>query len=70
MASSAGGRAERRRTAFTRRLNRLTQEVSQSRQRSEQLQAALEKRTRRVQQLIGDRDRLTSLLVATPNCSE
>lgn len=51
-------------TALTGRLNRLTQEVSQSRQRSEQLQAALEKRTRRVQQLIGDRDRLTSLLVA------
>jgi hypothetical protein len=51
-------------TALTRRLNRLTQEVSQTRQRSEQLQAALEKRTRRVQQLIGDRDRLTSLLSA------
>ena len=51
-------------TALTAQLNRLTQEVSQSRQRSEQLQAALEKRTRRVQQLIGDRDRLTSLLVA------
>jgi hypothetical protein len=49
-------------TALTRRLNRLTQEVSQARQRSEQLQAALEKRTRRVQQLIGERDRLTSLL--------
>jgi hypothetical protein len=51
-------------TALTGRLNRLAQDVSQSRQRSEQLQAALEKRTRRVQQLIGDRDRLTSLLVA------
>ena len=51
-------------TALRAQLNRLTQEVSQSRQRSEQLQAALEKRTRRVQQLIGDRDRLTSLLVA------
>ena len=49
-------------TALTRRLNRLTQEVSQARQRSEQLQAVLEKRTRRVQQLIGERDRLTSLL--------
>jgi hypothetical protein len=49
-------------TALTGRLNRLTQEVAQSRQRSEQLQAAVEKLTRRVQQLIGDRDRLTSLL--------
>jgi hypothetical protein len=49
-------------TALTRRLNRLTQEVSESRQRSEQLQATLEKQTCRVQQLIGDRDRLTSLL--------
>jgi hypothetical protein len=48
--------------ALTRRLNRLTQEVSESRQRSEQLQAILEKNTCRVQQLIGDRDRLTSLL--------
>jgi hypothetical protein len=51
-------------TALMRRLNRLTQEVSQARQRNEQLQAVLEKRTRRVQQLIGERDRLTSLLSA------
>jgi hypothetical protein len=49
-------------TTLTRRLNQLTQEVSESRQRSEQLQAILEKHTRRLQQLIGDRDRLTSLL--------
>jgi hypothetical protein len=44
------------------RLDRLAQEVSASRQGSEQLRAVLEKRTRRVQQLIGERDRLTSLL--------
>jgi hypothetical protein len=49
-------------TALTRRLNQLMQEVSESRQRSEQLHAALEKHTRRAQQLIGDRDRLMSLL--------
>jgi len=49
-------------TALTRRLNRLTQELSQSRQRTEQLRATLEKQTRRVQQLIGERDRLISLL--------
>lgn len=48
--------------ALTQRLNRLTQEVSESRQRGEQLEATLAKRTRRVQQLIGERDRLTSLL--------
>jgi hypothetical protein len=51
-------------TTLTRQLNRLTQEVSESRQRSEQLQAILEKHASRVQQLIGDRDRLTSLLAA------
>jgi hypothetical protein len=50
--------------ALTQRLNRLTQELSESRQRGEQLKAALEKHTRRVQQLIGERDRLTSLLAA------
>jgi hypothetical protein len=46
----------------TARLNRLTQEVSELRQRSEQLQAVVEKRTRRVQQLLGERERLASLL--------
>ena len=49
-------------TALTQRLNQLTQEVSASRQRSEQLQAVLEKRSWRLQQLIGERDRLVSLL--------
>jgi hypothetical protein len=48
--------------SLTARLDRLTQEVSESRQRSEQLRAVLDKRTRRVQQLLGERDRLTSLL--------
>jgi hypothetical protein len=47
---------------LTARLDRLTHEVSASRQSSEQLRALLEKRTRRVQQLIGERDRLTSQL--------
>jgi hypothetical protein len=47
---------------LTARLDLLTQEVSESRQRSEQLRAVVEKRTRRVQQLIGERDRLISLL--------
>jgi hypothetical protein len=48
--------------SLTARLDRLTQEVSESRQRSEQLRAVVEKRTRRVQQLLGERDRLISLL--------
>jgi hypothetical protein len=48
--------------SLTARLDRLTQDVSESRQRSEQLRAVVEKRTRRVQQLLGERDRLTSLL--------
>jgi hypothetical protein len=47
--------------ALTERLDRLTQEVAEARGRGEQLEATLE-RTRRVQQLIGERDRLTSLL--------
>jgi len=48
--------------ALRQRFDRLTQEVAEARQRGEQLRTALEKRTRRVQQLIGERDRLTSLL--------
>ena len=48
--------------ALTQQLHRLTQEIAESRQRGEQLRATLEKRTRRVQQLIGERDLLTSLL--------
>jgi TolA-binding protein len=48
--------------SLTARLDQLTQDLSESRQRSEQLRATLEKRTRRVQQLIGERDRLTTLL--------
>ena len=48
--------------ALTHRLNRLTREVSESRQRGEQLKSSLEKSTRRMQQLIGERDRLASLL--------
>ena len=48
--------------ALAQRINRLTQELSESRQRREQLQATLEKQTRRVQQLLGERDQLKSLL--------
>ena len=48
--------------ALTRQLDRLTQEVDESRERGERLEAALGKSTRRLQQLIGERDRLASLL--------
>jgi hypothetical protein len=48
--------------ALTYRLTRLTQEVSETRRRGEQLKPALEKGARRIQQLIGERERLTSLL--------
>ena len=48
--------------ALTQRLNRLTQEVAESRHQGERLGAELEKSTRRLQQLIGERNRLTSLL--------
>jgi hypothetical protein len=48
--------------ALTHRVNRLTEEVAEARQRGEQQKAALERSTRRVQQLIGERDRLASLL--------
>ena len=48
--------------ALTYRLTRLTQEVSETRQRGEQLKPALEKGARRIQQLLGERERLTSLL--------
>jgi hypothetical protein len=48
--------------ALTHRLNRLAREVSESRQRGEQLKSSLDKSTRRMQQLIGERDRLASLL--------
>jgi hypothetical protein len=54
--------------ALTHRVNRLTEEVSEARQRGERLEAALEKSTRRVQQLIGERDRLCSP-GAMPSCS-
>jgi hypothetical protein len=42
--------------------DRLTQEIAESRQRGDQLKSILDKRSRRVQQLIGERDRLISLL--------
>jgi hypothetical protein len=48
--------------ALTPRLDQSTQHVPESRQGGEQLKASLEKSTRRIQQLIGERDRLTSLL--------
>jgi hypothetical protein len=48
--------------ALTYRLTRLTQEVAETRRRGEQLKPALEKGARRIQQLIGERERLTSLL--------
>ena len=44
------------------RLDQLTQEASETRQRCEQLEASLERSTRRIQQLIGERHGLTSLL--------
>jgi hypothetical protein len=49
---------------LTHRLNRLTREASEYRQRGDELKASLEKRSRRVQQLIGERDRLSTLLAA------
>jgi hypothetical protein len=48
--------------ALTHRLDQLTQEVSGLRQRGEQLEVSLERSTRRIQQLIGERHGLTSLL--------
>jgi hypothetical protein len=50
--------------ALTQRLNRLTQELAESSQRGAQLKAALDKHTRRVHQLLGERDQLRSLLAA------
>jgi hypothetical protein len=47
---------------LTYRLTRLTQEVSEARRRSEQFEPALEQGARRIQQLIGERERLASLL--------
>ena len=46
------------------RLDRLAQELAESRLRSEHLEATLAERASRVQQLIGERDRLVSLLAA------
>jgi hypothetical protein len=48
--------------ALLQRLDRLTREIAESRQRCDQFKAILDKRTRRVQQLIGERDRLIFLL--------
>jgi hypothetical protein len=48
--------------ALTYRLTRLTQEVSEARLRNEQLKPALEHGARRIQQLIGEREQLISLL--------
>jgi hypothetical protein len=48
--------------ALRQRIDRLTEDLAETRHRGEQLKAALEKHARRVQQLIGERDRLTSLL--------
>jgi hypothetical protein len=48
--------------ALTQPPNRLTEEIAESRRRGERLEAALEKSTRRLHQLIGERDQLTSLL--------
>jgi hypothetical protein len=50
-------------TTLTQRLN-LGEQVAEARQRRERLEAALEKSTRRMQQLLGERDRLASLLAA------
>jgi hypothetical protein len=48
--------------ALTQRIDLLTQEVAEARRQGRQVEATLAQRTRRVQQLIGERDRLTSLL--------
>jgi hypothetical protein len=50
--------------ALAYRLTRLPQEVSETRRRGEQLKPGLERGARRIQQLIGERDRLASLLAA------
>ena len=47
-----------------RRSDQLTWELAEVRRQSGQLEAMLEKRTNRVHQLIGERDRLASLLAA------
>jgi hypothetical protein len=57
-----GLRPQQGNAALAQQLHRLTQEIAESRQRGEQLRATLDRRSRRVQQLIGERDRLTSLL--------
>jgi hypothetical protein len=50
--------------AVTRQIDRLIQEVAEARRQGSQLEATLAKRTSRVHQLIGERDRLMSLLAA------
>jgi hypothetical protein len=50
--------------ALPRRIDQLTQELAEARRQSGQLEAMLEKRTNRMHQLIGERDRLVSLLAA------
>jgi hypothetical protein len=50
--------------ALPRRIDQLTRELAEARRQSGQLEAMLEKRTNRLHQLIGERDRLTSLLAA------
>ena len=50
--------------ALTQRNNRLTQEVAEARRQGAQVEATLAKRTSRMHQLIGERDRLASLLAA------
>jgi hypothetical protein len=50
--------------ALPRRIDQLTRELAEARCQSGQLEAMFEKRTNRVHQLIGERDRLASLLAA------
>jgi len=50
--------------ALPRRIDELTRELAEARRQSGELEVMLDKRTNRVHQLIGERDRLASLLAA------
>src|SRR5262245_38826086 len=50
--------------ALPRRIDQLTRELAEARRQSGQLEVMLEKRTNKVNQLIGERDRLVSTLAA------
>jgi hypothetical protein len=50
--------------ALTQRIDRLTEELAEARRQGEQVEGTLAKRTGRMHQLLGERDRLASLLAA------